>query len=114
MIYGQRNACRTAILAAVTISPQDILTRKNYLLKRHPNIRRKPNDARKRHRNRSGMHRFARHAGHEFRFIQIEQNDRFFDTGNGKRLVIAIQNEYFPAKLRVGWTIVLIVIGGSK
>jgi hypothetical protein len=83
MIDGERNACRTAILASVTVSPQDILSRKNYLLERHLHIRGKPNDAREWHRNRSGAYRLACHAGNEFRFLKIQQNDRFFDICNG-------------------------------
>ena len=110
MIDGQRNACCTAILAPVAIPPQDILSRKNYLLKWHPNIRRKPNDARKRHRNGSGAHRLARHAGNKFRFFKIKENDRFLDGGNRKRLVIAIQNKDFAAEFRMSRTKILIVI----
>jgi hypothetical protein len=110
MIDGQRNARRTAILAAMTIAPQDILSRKNDLLEWHPNIRRKPDDARKRHRNRSRAHRPARHAGHEFRFFKIKQNDRFFDIRDRKRLIIAVQNQDFPAELRMSRTKLAVVV----
>lgn len=39
VIDSERNARRAAILAAVTIPPQNILPRKDHLLEWHPNIR---------------------------------------------------------------------------
>jgi hypothetical protein len=110
VIDGQRNARRTAILATMTIAPQDILSRKNYLLERHPNIRGKPDDAREWHGNRSRAHRAARHRGHEFRFFKIKQNNRFFDIRDRKRLIIAVQNQNLTAELRVSRTKIPVVI----
>jgi hypothetical protein len=110
VIDGERNARSTAILAPMAIAPQDILSRKNYLLKRHPNIRRKANHAREWHGNRSRAHRTARHGGHEFRFFKIEQNNRFLDIRNGKRLVIAIQDQNLAAELRVRRTKLAVVV----
>lgn len=109
MIDRQRNACRTAILAPVAIPPEDILSRENHLLKRHPHIRGKPNHARKRHRYGSGAHLLACHTRYEFRFLKIQQNDRLFDIGNSQRLVIAIQDKDFSAELRVCRTKILIL-----
>ena len=79
MIDRQGNARCAAILAPVTIPPKDIFPRKNYLLKWHSNIRRKTNDAWKRHRNGSGAYCLARHAADEFCFFKIKQNNCFFD-----------------------------------
>jgi hypothetical protein len=110
MIDGQCHARSTAILTSMTIPPEDILSRENYFLKWHPNIRRKPDHARKWHGNRSRTHGAACHARHEFRFFKIKQNDRFFDIRDRKRLIIAVQNEDFPAKLRVRGAEIMIIL----
>jgi len=64
VIDGQRNARSTAILAAVAIAAEDILSRKDHFFEGNSNIRRKPDNARKRHRDGSRMHRLARHTRH--------------------------------------------------
>ena len=117
MIDGQRDRCRPAILATVSIAPQDILARENDLFERHSNIGRKSNNTRKWHRHGSRVDCPARHCAYELGFIEIEQHDRLFDTANGKRLVVAVQDQYFTAQCRMGGikiVIVEVVVGKAR
>jgi len=99
VIDGQRHTSRAAIHALMPIAAKNIFSRQNYFFERHPNIRRKPNNTRKRHCHRSGVDCPTRHSAHQFCFRKIKEDNGLLHARDRERFVIAIEDQDFPIQL---------------
>ncbi len=102
MIYRQGDISTTTILASMSISAQDVLTRQNDLLEGDTNVDREANDAWKWHRHRNGMQRPTVRGFDQLSFPEKQKDDSLFYVADAQGLVIVIQNEHFTVHFSVG------------
>lgn len=95
MVHRQRYVRPAAVLAAMAVSPEDVLSRQDDFFERNADVDRKANDAGKRHRSGDGVKELPVEGGYQFGFSKIEQNNRFFDIANAQGLVVMVQDEHF-------------------
>lgn len=90
-----------AVLAAMTIAAENVLSRKNDFLVGDMNVHAKPHDARERHRHRDRMNLLPVMCIDEFRFAQEKEDNRLLDVANAHGLVVLIEDEHFAAQLAI-------------
>lgn len=105
MIDCQGDIGPAAVLTAVAIAAENILTGENDLLEGDSDIDGKTNDAWKGHRHRHRMEQSTVESSDQLGFSQIQKDNRFFDIADTEGLVIVIENENLtvnPNNMAVG------------
>lgn len=90
MIECERQVTPAAILASVSVTPEDVFPRENDSLERDFDIERQLHDAWKGHRGRHGMYGPSVVRFDQFRFPEIQQDDCLLHVNHTHWLVILI------------------------
>jgi hypothetical protein len=101
MIERQGDVCPATILAPVAVPAEDVLAGKNDVLEGDPDVHGEPDDAREGHAHGNGTDLQTRMRLNQFRFAQVEKNDRFLRINEAHRLVVLIQYQNFGVELAV-------------
>lgn len=102
VVDGQCNIRPAAILAAVSIPPQDVLARKNDLLKGDTNVDREADDAGERNCDRDRVKEFAVVGFDQLSFSQIEKDYSFFDIAYAQGLIVMVEHKHLAIHFAVG------------
>jgi len=101
MVDGQREIRATAEQAPMTVAPEDVLTRKNDLLKWNPDIEREPYDAGKRHGGRRRPNSQCLVGLDELHLPKIKKYDCFPHVDHTHGLIVLIKNQNLRIQLPV-------------
>ena len=101
MVDRQRNISPAAILAPVSITAKNVLSRKDDLLVRNVHKDAEPHDARERHRHGNRMYAPILARFDEFGLTEEEEDNCFLGIADAHRLIVLIEDEHFAAQLTV-------------
>ena len=93
MVNRQGKVAPAAILAAMSIPPEYVLSRKDNLLVGNTNIDREPDDAWKRHRHRDRSKQLAGMSLNEFSLAEEKKDDSFLNVAHTHWFIVLIKNQ---------------------
>jgi hypothetical protein len=101
VIHGEAGVGSAAVLTAVTVAAQDVLTGENNFLVGDLDVDTEADDAGKRHSHGDRMKFFPIVLFDKLGLSKIQKNDRFLDITHTHRLVVLIEDEDLAAELNV-------------
>ena len=93
VVYRQGQIGPAAILAAVSVTPEDILSGEYDFLEGNPDVHRESDDTRERHACRDGTDPVSRMCLDELGLSQVQEDDRLLCVDDAHGLIVLIEDQ---------------------